>query len=144
MNKINVTYKGRVIGKGYSSIETKPKPNHSYKITEYETTQNGVSDFDDQTELYKKIYDKHKFELRSKNAVLQTKSALTLLSKLEIVAGRKLTKSEQQNIIKHSKQKAPLMKINKYGRLFTTVSHNSRMNTSIAKETLWYKGEENG
>ena len=52
MNKINVTYKGKVIGKGYlSSIETKPSHNYSYKITEYQTTNNGVSDFEDLTSM---------------------------------------------------------------------------------------------
>jgi|TARA_B100001971_G_C18026602_1_gene450326 hypothetical protein len=140
MNKINVTYKGKVIGKGYlPELQTKPSHNYSYKITEYETTQNGVSDFDDQTELFKKIFQKHETGINSKNKFVSTKSALDLIEKLEIVAGRKLNTTEQNNIIRQCKQPTPKMKVNKYGRLF-----GKRQNTSIAKDSLWYKGEGNG
>ena len=140
MNKINVTYKGKVIGKGYlSSTETKPSQNYVYKITEYQTTSNGVPDFEDQTDLFKKIYQKHEAGINSKNKFVQTKSALDLIEKLEIVAGRKISQQEKFNIIKQCKQPTPKMKVNKYGRLF-----GKRQNTSIAKETLWYKGEGNG
>ena len=140
MNKINVTYKGKVIGKGYlPELQTKPSHNYSYKITEYETTQNGVSDFDDQTELFKKIFQKHEQGINSSSKFVQTKSALSLLDKFEAIAGRKISEQEKKNIIKQCKQATPKMKINKYGRLF-----GKRQNESIAKETLMYKGEENG
>ena len=140
MNKINVTYKGKVIGKGYlPELQTKPSLHYNYKITEYETTKNGVGDFDDITDNFKKIFQKHEQGINSTSKFVQTKSALSLLDKFEAIAGRKISEQEKKNIIKQCKQPNPIMKINKYGRLF-----GLRQNASIDKESLMYKGEGNG
>ena len=140
MEKINFTYKGRVIGKGYlPELQTKPSRHYSYKITEYATTKNGVGDFEDITDIFKKIFQKHETGINSRSKFVQTKSALSLLDKFEAIAGRKISEQERLNIIKQCKQLNPKMKINKYGRLF-----GKRQNTSIAKDSLMYKGEGNG
>ena len=140
MEKINFTYKGKVIGKGYlPELQTKPSLHYNYKITEYETTKNGVGDFDDITDNFKKIFQKHEQGINSRSKLVQTKSALSLLDKFEAIAGRKISEQERLNIIKQCKQPNPIMKINKYGRLF-----GLRQNASIDKESLMYKGEGNG
>ena len=141
MKKINVTYKGKVIGKGYlPELQTKPSLHYNYKITEYETTKNGVGDFSDETELFKKIFQKHEQGINSTSKFVQTKSALTLLDKFEAIAGRKISEQEKKNIIKQCKQPNPKMKINKYGRLFGLRQDNS----TFEVVTSMYKGEENG
>ena len=138
--KINITRKGKVIGKAeideLPETETKPLKHNVYNITGYITTKNGVGDFEDQTDLYRQIFQSHKTSLNSKNQIVANHSATKMLEQFEAVAGRALSEHEMLNIIAHSKNKKPRMKINKYG-------HNFGKRIDLVKsDAIWRKGDE--
>jgi hypothetical protein len=134
--KINITRKGKVIGKAELETETKPLKHNVYNITGYITTKNGVGDFEDQTDLYRQIFQSHKTSLNSKNQIVANHSATKMLEQFEAVAGRALSEHEMLNIIAHSKNKKPRMKINKYG-------HNFGKRIDLVKsDAIWRKGDE--
>ena len=135
--KVNITRKGKVIGKAELETETKPLKHNVYNITGYITTKNGVGDFEDQTDLYRQIFQSHKTSLNSKNQIVANHSATKMLEQFEAVAGRALSEHEMLNIIAHSKNKKPRMKINKYG-------HNFGKRIDLVKsDAIWCKGESN-
>jgi len=134
--KVNITRKGKVIGKAELETETKPLKHNVYNITGYITTKNGVGDFEDQTDLYRQIFQSHKTSLNSKNQIVANHSATKMLEQFEAVAGRALSEHEMLNIIAHSKNKKPRMKINKYG-------HNFGKRIDLVKsDAIWCKGDE--
>ena len=135
--KVNITRKGKVIGKAeLQETETKPLKHNVYNITGYVTTKNGVGDFEDQTDLYRQIFQSHKTSLNSKNQIVANHSATKMLEQFEAVAGRALSEHEMLNIIAHSKNKKPRMKINKYG-------HNFGKRIDLVKsDAIWRKGKE--
>ena len=135
--KVNITRKGKVIGKAeLPETETKPLKHNVYNITGYVTTKNGVGDFEDQTDLYRQIFQSHKTSLNSKNQIVANHSATKMLEQFEAVAGRALSEHEMLNIIAHSKNKKPRMKINKYG-------HNFGKRIDLVKsDAIWRKGGE--
>ena len=134
--KINITRNGKIIGQGIMpETETKPLKHNVYNITGYITTKNGVGDFEDQTDLYRQIFQSHKTSLNSKNQIVANHSATKMLEQFEAVAGRALSEHEMLNIIAHSKNKKPRMKINKYG-------HNFGKRIDLVKsDAIWRKGE---
>ena len=136
--KINITRNGKIIGQGIMpETETKPLKHNVYNITGYITTKNGVGDFEDQTDLYRQIFQSHKTSLNSKNQIVANHSATKMLEQFEAVAGRALSEHEMLNIIAHSKNKKPRMKINKYG-------HNFGKRIDLVKsDAIWRKGESN-
>jgi len=136
--KINITRNGKIIGQGIMpETETKPLKHNVYNITGYVTTKNGVGDFEDQTDLYRQIFQSHKTSLNSKNQIVANHSATKMLEQFEAVAGRALSEHEMLNIIAHSKNKKPRMKINKYG-------HNFGKRIDLVKsDAIWCKGESN-
>ena len=127
----------KVIGKAeLKETETKPLKHNVYNITGYITTKNGVGDFEDQTDLYRQIFQSHKTSLNSKNQIVANHSATKMLEQFEAVAGRALSEHEMLNIIAHSKNKKPRMKINKYG-------HNFGKRIDLVKsDAIWCKGDE--
>ena len=134
--KVNITRKGKVIGKAELETETKPLKHNVYNITGYITTKNGVGDFEDQTDLYRQIFQSHKTSLNSKNQIVANHSATKMLEQFEAVAGRALSEHEMLNIIAHSKNKKPRMKINKYG-------HNFGKRIDLVKsDAIWRKREQ--
>ena len=134
--KVNITKNGKVIGKAELETETKPLKHNVYNITGYITTKNGVGDFEDQTDLYRQIFQSHKTSLNSKNQIVANHSATKMLEQFEAVAGRALSEHEMLNIIAHSKNKKPRMKINKYG-------HNFGKRIDLVKsDAIWCKGGE--
>ena len=134
--KVNITKNGKVIGKAELETETKPLKHNVYNITGYITTKNGVGDFEDQTDLYRQIFQSHKTSLNSKNQIVANHSATKMLEQFEAVAGRALSEHEMLNIIAHSKNKKPRMKINKYG-------HNFGKRIDLVKsDAIWCKGDE--
>ena len=135
--KVNITKNGKVIGQGIMpETETKPLKHNVYNITGYVTTKNGVGDFEDQTDLYRQIFQSHKTSLNSKNQIVANHSATKMLEQFEAVAGRALSEHEMLNIIAHSKNKKPRMKINKYG-------HNFGKRIDLVKsDAIWCKGDE--
>ena len=138
--KVNITRKGKVIGKAelpeLPETETKPLKHNVYNITGYVTTKNGVGDFEDQTDLYRQIFQSHKTSLNSKNQIVANHSATKMLEQFEAVAGRALSEHEMLNIIAHSKNKKPRMKINKYG-------HNYGKRIDLVKsDAIWCKEDE--
>ena len=135
--KINITRNGKIIGQGIMpETETKPLKHNVYNITGYITTKNGVGDFEDQTDLYRQIFQSHKTSLNSKNQIVANHSATKMLEQFEAVAGRALSEHEMLNIIAHSKNKKPRMKINKYG-------HNFGKRIDLVKsDAIWRKGDE--
>ena len=135
--KVNITKNGKVIGQGIMpETETKPLKHNVYNITGYVTTKNGVGDFEDQTDLYRQIFQSHKTSLNSKNQIVANHSATKMLEQFEAVAGRALSEHEMLNIIAHSKNKKPRMKINKYG-------HNFGKRIDLVKsDAIWRKGDE--
>ena len=135
--KVNITKNGKVIGQGIMpETETKPLKHNVYNITGYITTKNGVGDFEDQTDLYRQIFQSHKTSLNSKNQIVANHSATKMLEQFEAVAGRALSEHEMLNIIAHSKNKKPRMKINKYG-------HNFGKRIDLVKsDAIWCKGGE--
>ena len=135
--KVNITKNGKVIGQGIMpETETKPLKHNVYNITGYITTKNGVGDFEDQTDLYRQIFQSHKTSLNSKNQIVANHSATKMLEQFEAVAGRALSEHEMLNIIAHSKNKKPRMKINKYG-------HNFGKRIDLVKsDAIWRKGDE--
>ena len=135
--KVNITKNGKVIGKAELETETKPLKHNVYNITGYITTKNGVGDFEDQTDLYRQIFQSHKTSLNSKNQIVANHSATKMLEQFEAVAGRALSEHEMLNIIAHSKNKAPRMKINKYGHCF-----GKRIDL-VKSDAIWCKGESN-
>ena len=59
-----------------------------------------------------------------------------MLEQFEAVAGRALSEHEMLNIIAHSKNNNPRMKINKYG-------HNFGKRIDLVKsDAIWRKGDE--
>ena len=135
--KVNITRRGKIIGKAELETETKPLKHNVYNITGYVTTKNGVGDFEDQTDLYRQIFQSHKTSLNSKNQIVANHSATKMLEQFEAVAGRALSEHEMLNIIAHSKNKKPRMKINKYG-------HNFGKRIDLVKiDAIWRKGESN-
>ena len=134
--KVNITRKGKVIGKAELETETKPLKHNVYNITGYVTTKNGVGDFEDQTDLYRQIFQSHKTSLNSKNQIVANHSATKMLEQFEAVAGRALSEHEMLNIIAHSKNKKPRMKINKYGHCF-----GKRIDL-VKSDAIWRKGKE--
>ena len=139
--KINITRRGKIIGRAelpeLPETETKPLKHNVYNITGYITTKNGVGDFEDQTDLYRQIFQSHKTSLNSKNQIVANHSATKMLEQFEAVAGRALSEHEMLNIIAHSKNKKPRMKINKYG-------HNFGKRIDLVKsDAIWCKGESN-
>ena len=137
--KVNITRRGKIIGKAelLPETETKPLKHNVYNITGYVTTKNGVGDFEDQTDLYRQIFQSHKTSLNSKNQIVANHSATKMLEQFEAVAGRALSEHEMLNIIAHSKNKTPRMKINKYG-------HNFGKRIDLVKsDAIWCKGESN-
>ena len=135
--KVNITRKGKVIGKAeLKETETKPLKHNVYNITGYITTKNGVGDFEDQTDLYRQIFQSHKTSLNSKNQIVANHSATKMLEQFEAVAGRALSEHEMLNIIAHSKNKKPRMKINKYGHCF-----GKRIDL-VKSDAIWCKGDE--
>ena len=135
--KVNITRKGKVIGKAELETETKPLKHNVYNITGYITTKNGVGDFEDQTDLYRQIFQSHKTSLNSKNQIVANHSATKMLEQFEAVAGRALSEHEMLNIIAHSKNNNPRMKINKYGHCF-----GKRIDL-VKSDAIWRKGESN-
>jgi len=135
--KINITRNGKIIGQGIMpETETKPLKHNVYNITGYITTKNGVGDFEDQTDLYRQIFQSHKTSLNSKNQIVANHSATKMLEQFEAVAGRALSEHEMLNIIAHSKNKKPRMKINKYG-------HNFGKRIDLVKsDAIWRKREQ--
>ena len=135
--KINITRNGKIIGQGIMpETETKPLKHNVYNITGYVTTKNGVGDFEDQTDLYRQIFQSHKTSLNSKNQIVANHSATKMLEQFEAVAGRALSEHEMLNIIAHSKNKRPRMKLNKYG-------HNFGKRIDLVKsDAIWRKGDE--
>ena len=138
--KVNITRRGKIIGKAeideLPETETKPLKHNVYNITGYVTTKNGVGDFEDQTDLYRQIFQSHKTSLNSKNQIVANHSATKMLEQFEAVAGRALSEHEMLNIIAHSKNKKPRMKINKYG-------HNFGKRIDLVKsDAIWRKGDE--
>ena len=134
--KVNITRRGKVIGKAELETETKPLKHNVYNITGYITTKNGVGDFEDQTDLYRQIFQSHKTSLNSKNQIVANHSATKMLEQFEAVAGRALSEHEMLNIIAHSKNKKPRMKINKYG-------HNFGKRIDLVKsDAIWRKREQ--
>ena len=129
----------KVIGKAElkeTETETKPLKHNVYNITGYVTTKNGVGDFEDQTDLYRQIFNTHKKGLNSNSILVSNSSAQTMLHKFEAVAGRALSEHEMLNIIAHSKNKRPRMKLNKYG-------HNFGKRIDLVKsDAIWCKGDE--
>ena len=122
--KVLATYKGKKLG--YVLIDeadqitktaTKTEASSMWKLP-YETTKNGVGDFEDLTDTYKKIYETHKEGITSSNQVKQADETNRFIDKCEAIAGRKLTKDDYANIVRQAKAKNPRLKINKYGRLF--------------------------
>ena len=134
--KVNITRKGKVIGKAELETETKPLKHNVYNITGYVTTKNGVGDFEDQTDLYRQIFQSHKTSLNSKNQIVANHSATKMLEQFEAVAGRALSEHEMLNIIAHSKNNKPRMKINKYGHCF-----GKRIDL-VKSDAIWCKGDE--
>ena len=135
--KINITRNGKIIGQGIMpETETKPLKHNVYNITGYITTKNGVGDFEDQTDLYRQIFQSHKTSLNSKNQIVANHSATKMLEQFEAVAGRALSEHEMLNIIAHSKNKKPRMKINKYGHCF-----GKRIDL-VKSDAIWCKGDE--
>ena len=139
--KVNITRRGKIIGRAelpeLPETETKPLKHNVYNITGYITTKNGVGDFEDQTDLYRQIFQSHKTSLNSKNQIVANHSATKMLEQFEAVAGRALSEHEMLNIIAHSKNKKPRMKINKYG-------HNFGKRIDLVKsDAIWCKGESN-
>ena len=138
--KVNITRKGKVIGKAelpeLPETETKPLKHNVYNITGYVTTKNGVGDFEDQTDLYRQIFQSHKTSLNSKNQIVANHSATKMLEQFEAVAGRALSEHEMLNIIAHSKNNNPRMKINKYGHCF-----GKRIDL-VKSDAIWCKGDE--
>tara|TARA_B100001971_G_scaffold56244_1_gene51287 strand:- start:137 stop:556 length:420 start_codon:yes stop_codon:yes gene_type:complete len=135
--KINITRNGKIIGQGIMpETETKPLKHNVYNITGYITTKNGVGDFEDQTDLYRQIFQSHKTSLNSKNQIVANHSATKMLEQFEAVAGRALSEHEMLNIIAHSKNKNPRMKINKYGHCF-----GKRIDL-VKSDAIWCKGDE--
>ena len=134
--KVNITRKGKVIGKAELETETKPLKHNVYNITGYITTKNGVGDFEDQTDLYRQIFQSHKTSLNSKNQIVANHSATKMLEQFEAVAGRALSEHEMLNIIAHSKNNNPRMKINKYGHCF-----GKRIDL-VKSDAIWCKGDE--
>ena len=138
--KVNITRRGKIIGRAelpeLPETETKPLKHNVYNITGYITTKNGVGDFEDQTDLYRQIFQSHKTSLNSKNQIVANHSATKMLEQFEAVAGRALSEHEMLNIIAHSKNKKPRMKINKYG-------HNFGKRIDLVKsDAIWCKGDE--
>jgi len=138
--KVNITRRGKIIGRAelpeLPETETKPLKHNVYNITGYITTKNGVGDFEDQTDLYRQIFQSHKTSLNSKNQIVANHSATKMLEQFEAVAGRALSEHEMLNIIAHSKNKKPRMKINKYG-------HNFGKRIDLVKsDAIWRKGGE--
>ena len=138
--KVNITRRGKIIGRAelpeLPETETKPLKHNVYNITGYVTTKNGVGDFEDQTDLYRQIFQSHKTSLNSKNQIVANHSATKMLEQFEAVAGRALSEHEMLNIIAHSKNKKPRMKINKYG-------HNFGKRIDLVKsDAIWRKGDE--
>jgi len=138
--KVNITRRGKIIGRAelpeLPETETKPLKHNVYNITGYITTKNGVGDFEDQTDLYRQIFQSHKTSLNSKNQIVANHSATKMLEQFEAVAGRALSEHEMLNIIAHSKNKKPRMKINKYG-------HNFGKRIDLVKsDAIWRKREQ--
>ena len=143
MEKVTVTYKGKVIGTGTlpeikSTIYPTTKDSQLYTLP-YETTKNGVNDFEDQTEVFRRLYKKHEKGITSTNKSIQSKAVLDFIAVIEKIAGRSLSSSDYKNIIKQAKHPYPRMKINKYGRCFGKRLNGSN-NKMFNRDDLIYKG----
>jgi len=142
--KVLATFKGKKLGYvviddeklvTQPDIPAKREDSSLWKL-DYPTTKNGVGDFEDLTDTYKKIYESHKAGITSSNTVIQADETNKFIEKCETLAGRKLTTDCYKNIVRQAKAKTPRLKINKYGRLFGKRGGKFT-------EDIWFKGFSN-